>query len=58
MFNADMTKLIKKYYKGVYDDRALDGVLSTYDFHSLIMEDSLSGLNSHLKSVEDALFRS
>ena len=57
MFNADMSKLIKKYYKGVYDDRALDSVLSTYDFHSLIMEDSLSNLDSHLKNVESALFR-
>lgn len=56
-FNKDIEKAIKKALlaKWPLHERAVDFVLSSYDFHSYLMEGVFSHLEDQIKRAEDSL---
>ena len=56
-FNKDIEKAIKKALlaKWAFSERAVDFVLSSYDFHSYLMEGVFSHLEDQIKRAEDSL---
>jgi len=56
-FNKDIEKAIKKALlaKWPLDERAIDFVLSSYDFHSYLMEGTFSHLEEQVRRAEESL---
>jgi len=56
-FNKDIEKAIKKALlaKWPLHERAVDFVLSSYDFHSYLMEGVFSHLEDQIKRAEESL---
>ena len=56
-FNKDIEKAIKKALlaKWPLNEKAVDFVLSSYDFHSYLMEGVFSHLEDQVRRAEDSL---
>lgn len=55
-FNKDIEKAVKKVLlaKWPLDEKTVDFVLSSYDFHSYLMEGVFSHLEEQIKKVDEA----